>query len=516
MEGRAKTIADAAGRLKDADAKAGLAIEALQGIAGRLTQVSEAVARAELPAAEAAALAERLSEARRLVDASLGVAGSIKKYTGGAGEALDLAGRIGEIRSTVRSLDLGGDGRLAVGLKTLSALLDKYGGKVPGIGPVLEAYGRTTGSLLDAIARVADTIEENSRQLHVGAGTSHLRPRHNNVLWKQDREVFEAETYAPCGPSYAYRPIDRSEHALLLLWDAPADKWHILRRDAKIEDVHGDDLLLGVALRPAEMADFLLGPAYDRYARDRAAAGEIAGFLQSLAGEGRERAAALEGSGLPCWDFPLFRARFARDGAFPPKVWAVLKSFFDGHSAEGRTEQAERLRQRALAWGCADAAGWAGQGGGGGTWTQTGALLCAVWTGKRPRGTQTVRLDATGAVSIDKSGKVVPIVTDVIASASRSLGYQGRLTSGNVRVEVIGVREGFHSWYVETKWTFTIEGAVVDSRGNAVDKGREVREETYGFNLRWAEHPGLEAVRKFTHGAPATKTASETSGTGRP
>ncbi len=500
--------ASATAALKDAAEKASMMVEGLRGISAGLKRASEEVAGLKLPDEEKKELCTRIAGAQRLVGDSLVAAGGLRDSIQGAGNVLDLCGQIRDIRATVRALDIGGGGKLSAALTGLSTLLEKYGGKVPLIGKALEVYGKTTKGLLGAIAKVADEIEENRRQGHVGCGTSHLRPHRNHVLWKQDQKTFEASTYAPCGPSYAYRPIDGNEKRMVLLWDALADKWHIIKREVSVEDVYADNLLLGVQLRPAGMLSRLQNPAYEEYLKNRRAGEEIAGYLQRLSESAIDWAVALSKSDLPYFNTRLFRAQFACEPPRRSRVWRLFKSFFDGYVKGGRADLAERLRQRAVGWGCEEARQWKAQVAAGPSWKQK-VQLDVAWFGKRPHDcTQPVRLYAWIEVEIKRSGEVTARVIETTVQNTSSYRHRSKFTSGGVKVEIASVKRTGFWCVVSTKCTFTVAGKVLHADGEVVDSGKTVKEKTYNFEFRCSHQSALAQIKKFTYGPAHSREAT--------
>jgi len=499
--------------LKKTDTVAGCVLARLRELRSLIDSVRTSVEKSELPRGEKDKLLERIAETKGAVNTGVGIASSVKGYTGSATQAMDLYGEVKSIQAKARALDLDGSGRLGTSLLALARALKSCGGKVPVIGKALEAYGEATEKLLDALAGLATVIEEHRRQGHVGLGTSSEKPHRNSVLWKQDKAVFEADTYAPCAPPYAFRSVEAAKAwNLLLIWDQPNDTWYIITRRVESEQIYRDHLLLGRALSAKALRDALQSKPYKSHMEARATGERICRYFSALADRDLTWATELAGSDLPYNSVPLFRAKFALDKSFPAGVWALMKLFYVRYNKAGRADLAKRVKDRAISFGCSAARDWkpsddtavAGED----VWSAWGTPAIK-WKSKETTGTGSakyymifgalvqVRLSANGQITF---GKIVPF------RQGRHSVYGGKVSSGQFRISFVKVSQRRDdSFSVLTRSEITFNGVVTHAKGKIPVSHKGTKERTFGFG-GINGHRGIEAFkgRKLTLGPPAS------------
>ncbi len=505
--------AGAAEALRKTDSFAGGVLSRLRGLRSALDTVQSSVDKSSLSDEDKRALARQITETRTAVNAGVGLASSIKGYTGSAAQAMDLYGEVESIRNKARALDLDGGGNLGTSLLALSRLLKSHGGKVPLLGSALEAYGDVTEKLLDALAGLARVIEENRRQGHVGAGTSTEEPHRNNVLWKQDPAVFKADTYAPCAPPYAYRSIEAAnEWRVLLLWDEPNDRWYVIRGRVEAESVYRDHLLTGRTPSAKALRDVLEPAPYRKHMEARAMGEKICRYFDDLSARDLTWAGELAKTDLPYYDVPLFRASFALDAKFPPRVWALMKLFFDRYHKAKRPDLAGRVRDRAVSFGCAEARNWkppdgTGGTGGGGGWSAYGTPA-VKWKSEETTGVGSakysllfgamvqVKMSPDGRVTF---GRIVPF------RGNTNAGLGGKVRSGRFRISFVkAVKHNNGSISILTRSEVSFSGVLRTVEGTRGVSHQGTKQRGFLFSPTNG-HRGLDALKdkEITLGPPA-------------
>ncbi len=221
----------------------------------------------------------KIKAAQEVLESTSGVFEKFESMSETVTKPMEIWKEVNEFKSQLEE-EQRNQGNLAVQMRLISTLMNKYGGDVPLIGGFIEAYGQLTNGILDATNKLAQTIDKNRNQDMVGDGsTSTGVTRNLNKLFEaQAREQFLRGLWAPAQPPWVYALVE-DEHTQII-WDAQNEKWYPAPKGSEPSVIFRLVLLAGKYADPPLLLQYC--QRWEKSKVDQAAAREIEPFLIHL------------------------------------------------------------------------------------------------------------------------------------------------------------------------------------------------------------------------------------------